>query len=192
MQIHFRSRIDRPEEDFIWWKWAQNKGVGLEQCPQWQQLFYLIWDSFFQKLKNNWDKCFQRSRERTMLGTPGAQWWVSRSVSVTTERTCGPRGLKQSDENNLAAFLSNFCGFHWSSSSSVVTNSKSTTDLAKQMIFLKKNYLWVVKPYFGWLWQEKIIMETCPQLLFLTSSAIPATTYIWSFKVTHCPGGCYD
>lgn len=37
----------------------------------------------------------------------------SPGVSVTTERTDNsPRGSKQSDENNLAAFLSNFCGFH--------------------------------------------------------------------------------
>lgn len=66
-------------------KMSPKQSVALEQYPQWEPLFSHL-RFFLPGLKNNGDKCIQRSREQTMLGKPENAAARPRA-SVTAERS---------------------------------------------------------------------------------------------------------
>lgn len=131
--------ISRPEgrEIFVSVKVSPKQRVGLEQCPQGQQLFSHL-RLFLPELKNNWDKCFQRSREQTMLGTPGNPV-VSLPVFPSPQQELTIAQKARSDL--LRTILLRSWAISVVSTEFLLHCSlcrKSTTDLAKQMIFLKR------------------------------------------------------
>ena len=82
--------------DCVTVKVSPKQRVGLQQCPQWEQLFFHL-RFFLPDLKNNRHKCIQRSREQTMLGTLENPV-TSPCASVTSEKTDNKQSsLKQSD-----------------------------------------------------------------------------------------------
>lgn len=83
---------------------------GLDQRPAWEQSLPHL-TILLPQLQNNRDKCIQRSREQTMLGTPHDLVASPRLPSAHTERTTA-RAAKQSQEHDLAAFPSTVSGLH--------------------------------------------------------------------------------
>lgn len=125
------------QRDFVTVKVSPKQRVGLEQCSRWEQLFSHL-RFFLPELKNNWDKCFQRSSEQTMLGTPGNPV-ASSPVFPSPQRELT---TAQGDRSDLMRTISQHS---WAIS--VVSTEfllycslcrKSTTDLAQQTIFLKR------------------------------------------------------
>lgn len=91
---------------------SPKQSMGWEQYPQWEPLFSHL-RVFLPGLKNNWDKCIQRSRAQTMLGKPEnslASPLCFRPLQrdLTTAKVAWSNLIR-----TILKRLNNFCGFDW-------------------------------------------------------------------------------
>lgn len=112
---------------------TKNQRVGLIQCPQWEQLLSQ-WRGFLPKCKNNGEiqakiKWTVLETPRRPVASPGFQASISTDRSNKTLRAIADCSLPQQPQQPVAyAQFLLYCSLC----------STSTTDWAKEMIFLKR------------------------------------------------------
>lgn len=154
----------------LWlWKQAPNKGAFGVVSP-WEQLFS-HWRVFLPELENNWDTCIQRSREQTMLGTLENVRPAGASALLSPQRTVTVRVALS---NLIRTILQHSWAISVVSTEFLLCWSlcrKSTTDLANQMIFLKR-IIYGGLAIFRVTLQREVIMETLAEDSFFLLTSV--------------------